>query len=258
MIEAGTATEREARANDILASSSLIGRAEHTKVGEPATSHPLETRPRFIRIARSFARTSTVMGLAATVSRPADLQRSRIPRVTDENSASTRNHIERTGDSNSTAPPVKATYAGIVIRSAMTALRAFLNLDDEDRPDISDLIQELLERHGTSAVECLSRIVLIEGTDSELAVEALRATGRARHRASRQARATFAMEALQSSVSSVRYGAVLAIGAIRDREATRALHEARKHESVTALARDMDRLLRRLDKNPGESGGSLS
>lgn len=121
--------------------------------------------------------------------------------------------------------------------------------EDGMESNFSKGLNSLIRKYGNAAIDILTRFILTEAINPEVASETLRWVGYIDHLASYQYRRWLLERTLFCSSARVRDGAILGLASLDDPHAIPHLKRAIQRERYSELRRDMEQVLTQLENN---------
>lgn len=125
-----------------------------------------------------------------------------------------------------------------------------VEFEDGNENEFTLGIIDLVQKHGTVAVERIARLLTELKVSNETTAQTLLCLGRIDDPSTLRARSRVAREVLTSPSAIVRDAATIAIDSMADRDATTELRMAIERESVPSLRKDMESVLAYLETAP--------
>ncbi|MDE2748338.1 MAG: hypothetical protein OXI34_05200 [Chloroflexota bacterium] len=132
------------------------------------------------------------------------------------------------------------------------SLATFIDLEPGMANEFSDGLEQVVERHGTKALDAIKRMILDEETASSIAMEALKYIGNADSVSWHDERRLMLEDCLRRSHSAwVRDGAGLGLSSLDNPRSIPAIERAVTNESSKALKEDLELVLKQLKRTIG-------
>jgi HEAT repeat protein len=119
--------------------------------------------------------------------------------------------------------------------------------EDGMETEFSKELIRLVKRHGKSAMEVITALLVNENVDAEVASEALRWLGRMDHPPSYRDRLWLLERSLFSSSALIRDGAALGLASLDNPHAIPYLRQAIEQEKYASLREDLEQVLEQLE-----------
>ena len=119
--------------------------------------------------------------------------------------------------------------------------------EDGMESDFSKELISLVKKYGNAAITVLTRLIITEQVNAEVASEALRWLGNIEHPASYRSRLWLLERSLFCSSARVRDGAALGLASLDDPHAIPHLRRAIQRENCNELRKDIEQVLIQLE-----------